>query len=309
MAEPLVTVIILAAHREHLLSNTLNSVKAQSYPHIQIIVTGSNEEAMRRVTDDIPGIELLTENASTDARFLNRAWQKARGNYLAILETGNLWYPEFLAVQLEMLQSGKADLTIANGLEETIGPNPVVLFQVRKNYRKFMSQAFDNWHHPTDEELQPMLIGEQLPPISGFLFRKSLFNRGWDEEFNRYHHQAALAAILTENQPSVAICRSRLWFRRLDPLTHLQPLEHTIREGAQSIAEAKRLLKHESISKQQSPLLKDSISLQYRLLALSCRKAGQQAVSLNYMAHAIRYNPEIMKNLLQKSKTYFFRSL
>lgn len=308
MAEPLVTVIILASHREHLLSNTLNSVKAQSYPHIQIIVTGSNEKALRRVTDDMPGIELLTENAATDARFLNRAWQQARGIYLAILETGNLWYPEFLAVQLEMLQSGKADLTIANGLEETIGPDPVVLFHVRKNYRKLLSQAFDNWYHPINEELQPMLIGEQLPPVSGFLFRKSLFNQGWDEEFIHYHHQAALASILKENRHPVAICRSRLWFRRLDPLTHLQPLEHTIRGGEQSVAEAKRLLKHAALTKQQLPLLKDSISLQYRLLALSCRKADQQVASLNYMAHAIRYKPEILKNLLQKSKSYLFRS-
>lgn len=309
MTDPLVTVIILAANREHLLSNTLNSVRAQTYPNVQIIVTGSNEQSIRRITDGIPGIVLLTEDAATDTRLLNRAVEKATGTFLAVLETGNLWYPEFLTVQLEMLQSGKADLTLANGMEETISPDPVVLFNVRQTYRKRMKQTSAIWYHPGDEELLPMLTGEQLPPVSAFVFRKSLLENGWNEQLIRYYHQAALISLLKRHKPVVAICQKRLWFRRLDPLQHLQSIENAIREGEQSIAEAKQLLTHRAVGKNQKSLLKDSISLQYRLLALSSRKAGQQARSLQYVLQAVLNKPAILKHLLRKSTTYLLRRI
>jgi len=309
MADPLVTVIVLAAQREHLLSNSLNSVKAQSYPNVQIIVTGSNEQSIRRITDDMQGIEVLADTSATDTRLLNRAYEQAKGNYLAVLETGNLWYPDFLAVQVDILQKGKADLTIVNGLEETIRPDPVVLFQVRRSYRRLLSQTFDTWYHPADSELRPMLTGEQLPPISGFVFRKSLLNKGWDEAFIHYNHQAALASLLKNHTPVVAICRSRLWFRRLDPLTHLQPMENTIRDGEQRIMEAKKMLRYKALSKMQLELLKENISLQYRLLALSSRKAGQQVASLYYTLNAICYKPGLLKILAIKSKTYLLRRI
>lgn len=309
MADPLVTVIVLAAQREHLLSNSLNSVKAQSYSNMQIIVTGSNEQSIRRITDDMQGIEVLADTSATDTWLLNRALEKATGTFLAVLETGNLWYPDFLTVQLDLLQKGKADLTIANGLEETSGPDSVVLFQVRKNYRRLLSQSFENWYHPADAELPPMLTGDQLPPISGFIFRKSLLNKGWDEAFIHYNHQVALAGILKNHTPVVAICRSRLWFRRLDPLMHLQPMEKNILYGEQRIVEAKKILRYKNHSKLQAELLKDSISLQYLLLALSFRKAGKYTASLNNTIHAVRYKPTLLKTLLRKSKTYLLRRI
>lgn len=309
MSEPLVTVIILAARREHLLSNTLNSVRAQTHPNVQIIVTGSNEQSIRRITDGIPGIELLTEATATDTRLLNRALKQANGTFLAILETGNLWYPEFLTAQLEILQNGKADLTFANGMEETISPDPVELFNVRQAYRKRMKQTSDIWYYPSDEELLPMLTSEQLPPVSAFVFRKSLLNKAWDEQFIRYYHQAALISLFLKHKPVVAICKTCLWFRRLDPLTHLQSSEKTIREGEQCVVEGKKLLTYTALSKEQKSNLKDSISLQYRLLALSSRKAGQPAASLYYTLNAIRYRPALLKLLIYKSTTYLLRRL
>jgi hypothetical protein len=309
MADPLVTVIIMAARREHLLSNTLNSVKAQSYPNVQIIVTGSNEQSIRRITDDMQGIEVLADPSATDTRLLNRALEKATGTFLAVLETGNLWFPDFLAVQLEMLVTGKADLTIANGLEETIGQDPVVLFQARQNYRKVMAQAFDTWYHPTQEELLPMLTGDQLPPVSAFVFRKTLLDKGWADQFIRYYHQAAMISLLNKYKPVIATCRKRLWFRRLDPLTHLQPIENAIREGEQCVLEATSLLTYTALRKDQRSYLKDSISLQYRLLALSCRKAALQTDSIRYTLKAIRYRPALLKILVKKSKTYLLRRI
>jgi glycosyltransferase involved in cell wall biosynthesis len=309
MTDSLVTVIILAARREHLLSNTLNTVRAQSYPHIQIMVTGSNEPAIRRITDHLPEIELLTEDAASDTQLLNRALERAKGTYLAVLESGNLWYPDFLAVQLEMLVTGKADLTIANGLEETIGPDPVVLFQARQNYRKVMAQTFDSWYHPTQEELLPMLTGDQLPPVSAFVFRKALLDKGWTDQFIRYYHQAAMISLLNKYKPVIATCRKRLWFRRLDPLTHLQPIENAIREGEQCVLEATSLLTYTALRKDQRSYLKDSISLQYRLLALSCRKAALQTDSIRYTLKAIRYRPVLLKILVKKSKTYLLRRI
>ncbi|MBE9068951.1 glycosyltransferase [Leptolyngbya cf. ectocarpi LEGE 11479] len=105
---PLITVVIPAYNCQTTIRNTLRSVFEQTYSTLEIIVVddGSTDDTLDilKTLDDDRLTVLTQPNAGVSAS-RNRGLRHASGEFVALLDSDDLWLPDKLADQLEALQS------------------------------------------------------------------------------------------------------------------------------------------------------------------------------------------------------------
>lgn len=109
-ALPLITVIIPAYNAAATLNETLCSVRGQTYQDLEILVVddGSKDEtaaiAEHHAEADIR-VRLIRQGNAGVAAARNNALQQARGNWVAPIDADDLWHPEKIARQVEIMRA------------------------------------------------------------------------------------------------------------------------------------------------------------------------------------------------------------
>jgi glycosyltransferase involved in cell wall biosynthesis len=104
-APPLVSVIIPAYNAAAFLGETLDSVLAQTYPNLEIIVVddGSTDATPHLLDGYRERIRVLREANAGQGAARNYGAREARGNLLAFLDNDDLWDPDKIACQVGLL--------------------------------------------------------------------------------------------------------------------------------------------------------------------------------------------------------------
>jgi glycosyltransferase involved in cell wall biosynthesis len=107
VTEPgLVTAVLIVRNGERFLGQALDSVRAQTYRPIETIVVDGNSTdgtaALARARSDV---RVLTQHGAGIAAAYNTGIGAARGEYLAFLSHDDLWVPEKLALQVDVLRT------------------------------------------------------------------------------------------------------------------------------------------------------------------------------------------------------------
>ena len=105
---PKVSVIIPAFNRAVLLKEAVVSVHRQTYPHVEIIIVddGSTEDQERYLVDlGIPYRLLIQEKKSGVSAARNRGVREARGEYIAFLDSDDLWDKKKIQKQVDRLEA------------------------------------------------------------------------------------------------------------------------------------------------------------------------------------------------------------
>ena len=107
MTVPLVSVVIPAYNRAHLLPETLESVLAQSYTSIETIVVddGSTDNTAQLLEGYGPHIRVIAQANQGEGPARNTGIAAARGTYIAFVDSDDIWLPEKLERQLQVLTS------------------------------------------------------------------------------------------------------------------------------------------------------------------------------------------------------------
>ncbi|QKY70436.1 glycosyltransferase family 2 protein [Lentibacillus sp. CBA3610] len=108
---PLISVITPAYNAEEFIMETMDSVIAQTYSNWEMMIvddcssdrTVSCVKHYEQQDERIKLIELEENSGSAIAR--NTAMERARGRYIAFLDSDDLWFPEKLEKQLQFMQS------------------------------------------------------------------------------------------------------------------------------------------------------------------------------------------------------------
>ncbi len=106
--KPLVSVIIPTFNRGHIIARSVDSVLAQTFTDYEIIVVddgstdNTGEFLKKHYGDRIQYISQSVNKGLANAR--NRGIEASRGTYIAILDDDDLWLPEKLALQVELLK-------------------------------------------------------------------------------------------------------------------------------------------------------------------------------------------------------------
>jgi glycosyltransferase involved in cell wall biosynthesis len=106
---PVVSVIIPTHNREDLIGETIQSVLDQTFTDFEILVVDNGStDATCRVIEGIGDSRIhyyYQENTGGPAGPRNTGIKKARGQYIAFLDSDDLWLKDKLALQVEILDS------------------------------------------------------------------------------------------------------------------------------------------------------------------------------------------------------------
>ena len=111
--KPKVSIIIPVYNAEKFLSETIESVIAQTYTDWEIIAvddgsTDRSREILRKYEQRLPlKIRVITQKNSGVSIARNNAIAIAKGEYIAFLDHDDLWLPDKLEKQVELLDSNK----------------------------------------------------------------------------------------------------------------------------------------------------------------------------------------------------------
>ena len=110
---PLVSVIIPTFNRADYLAKAVESVRAQTYPDWELIVVDDESvdptrERMRLCCARDDRIQYFRQNRQGVSVSRNMGIRRARGAYVAFLDDDDLWLPEKLKTQVEMMESDPA---------------------------------------------------------------------------------------------------------------------------------------------------------------------------------------------------------
>ena len=117
VSEQLVSAIVPAFNAEKTLSETLDSIRAQTHPKLEIIVvddgsTDSTPAIVRAHQSADPRIRLVQQENAGVASARNAAAAEARGAFLAPIDADDLWHPVKIERQLAQFAEGAADVGV-----------------------------------------------------------------------------------------------------------------------------------------------------------------------------------------------------
>lgn len=107
MTSPLVSVIIPTYNRAHYIAASIQSALDQTYPHLEVIViddgsTDNTAEILTRFDDRVHCIKQVNQGVAA-AR--NTGLAQVQGQYIAFLDSDDLWLPDKLEKQIAALEA------------------------------------------------------------------------------------------------------------------------------------------------------------------------------------------------------------
>lgn len=114
-----VSVVIPTYNRAELINRAIESVLQQTYSDIEIIVVDDasedeTESAVKKIkSEKLRYIRLKQNGGACKAR--NTGIRAAKGNYVAFLDSDDIWNPDKLEKQMTFLREKKAEVVACNG--------------------------------------------------------------------------------------------------------------------------------------------------------------------------------------------------
>jgi len=107
-ASPRFSIVVPTYNRAKTLQRTLDSCFAQTYADFEVIVVddGSSDGTLEALgTNTDPRLVVVPQQNAGPAAARNHGMRRARGSYIAFLDSDDLWYPEFLATAQAQLEA------------------------------------------------------------------------------------------------------------------------------------------------------------------------------------------------------------
>jgi glycosyltransferase involved in cell wall biosynthesis len=160
--KPLVSAIIPTYNRAHIIGEAVESALAQTYPNLEVIVVddGSKDDTLARLQKFGDKIRVISQANAGPAAARNRGMEAARGEFIAFLDSDDIWLPEKTERQVDLLQRAGASV-------------PCCLSNILMKWKAGDRLSFDiAWLKPEAEE------GVWLNADEVLATRMVLFNQG-----------------------------------------------------------------------------------------------------------------------------------
>jgi len=175
---PLVSVIVPTYNRPDMLPDTLRSILAQTYPHIEIVVVNDAGEDVDRLVKGVApnAVYLRHERNKGLAGARNTGINHAQGKYIAYLDDDDLFYPDHVETLVTFLEGSDHKVAYTD------------------SYRAFQSQASGRYEvvrrelaHGVDFDYDRILV-DNFVPVLCFMHEKSCIEEsGYFDESLRRH--------------------------------------------------------------------------------------------------------------------------
>lgn len=179
---PLVTVIVPTYNCARFLPEALNSILAQQYPNLEIIVVddGSSDGSADIAETYGSPVRVIRQENQGPAAARNRAAKEAKGEYFAFLDGDDIWLPEKLKVQVEHLLAHPEIGVVYGGFQRWIMDKNGIYPQAKDvpviKPNEELDKSLSGWiyHH--------MLLDNYIHIITAVIPRKLFENLGGMDE-------------------------------------------------------------------------------------------------------------------------------
>ncbi|MBQ8822381.1 MAG: glycosyltransferase family 2 protein [Lachnospiraceae bacterium] len=208
MKQDLVSIVTPVYCAQDYIEETLNSVVAQSYPHLEhiLVVDGAQDPTIpyiRQYMEKHPQarIRLVVQETNQGAAHArNRGVEEAMGRYIAYIDADDVWRPDKLAKQLEFMEKTGAGFCFSSyefGDENAKGTGKVVRVPETISYRQALKNTtiftstvvFDTERIPKEEIRMPIIKSEDTA-LWWKILRAGRQAHGLDENLVTYRRPA-----------------------------------------------------------------------------------------------------------------------
>jgi glycosyltransferase involved in cell wall biosynthesis len=175
---PKISVVIPLYNHARYIEETVNSVLAQSYGDFELIIvndgsTDDSEAVVGRMKDD--RIRYFSQDNQGAPRTINRGVELARGAYVSILNSDDVYYPERLRECMAVCEADPSLSAVFSHLEFIDGEG---------NFVKYLRGAEENWQEHAPETsfkgahnmVLDLLAGNFLTTTSNLFCKKGVFD-------------------------------------------------------------------------------------------------------------------------------------
>ncbi|MBL8014066.1 MAG: glycosyltransferase, partial [Candidatus Omnitrophica bacterium] len=166
MKNPLVSVIIPTYNRSALIGESLKSALGQSYKNIEIIVVddGSTDNTRDVVAAFAPAVEYIYKPNSGPAATRNVGIAKARGEFVAFLDSDDLWEPAKIEKQLQCFEENPQAAMVSSNFRYIDGKGRII-----------KDPGSEPGYQPSDFIIKDMLRVRFPFATPAFLIKKEIF--------------------------------------------------------------------------------------------------------------------------------------
>ncbi len=215
---PLVSVLIATHNRADLVCEAIASVRRQTHPRIEIIVTddGSSDGTVRRLAE-MPDVQLLVahERAGPGAA-RNSALACARGAFIAPLDSDDVWTPCFLERSIAALADHQLDFVFSNWTCEWGASSGLDLTLAHEGPGMLQTRSHAEWWILDPVIARRVFLRGCPAPSSSLVLRRESMPRGWNEQMLIGDDHYLLIDMVASGFDRVAFTCERRWTKRRD---------------------------------------------------------------------------------------------
>lgn len=217
MIRGLVSVIIPTYNRADYVVEALVSARAQTYPLTQIIVVddGSEDDTARRVAE-AGGAEYHFQENRGQGSARNLGLRFARGEYVASLDSDDLWDEDFLARGVECLEAHGLDFAFTDWVKLRGGLSSPSEWLRDGKWRPYQSRRRGDWFLLNPAEVTKLFLDICPAPSSSLVIRRDSIASGWGEQMRIADDWFLLLEMALSRRCKAAFSLTPRWKKRVD---------------------------------------------------------------------------------------------
>jgi hypothetical protein len=217
MIEGLVSVIIPTYNRADYVVEAVRSAQAQTYPRKQIIVVddGSSDDTARRVAE-LGGVEYIRQPNRGQGAARNRGLRVAEGEFIASLDSDDLWDADFLSRSVECLEEFRLDFVFTNWVKVR-GDRTLPSEWLRDGkWGEYRTDVRGEWWLLTPPQVRRLFLERCPSPSSSLLLRRDSIASGWGEHMQIADDWYLILDMALRRPCRAAFTLEPRWRKRVD---------------------------------------------------------------------------------------------
>lgn len=312
---PLITVIIPTYNRSDKIGAAINSVLNQTYQSIQLIVVDDgSEDDTKTLMKQFPAVEFIIQKHAGQAAARNNGLRRAKGVFIASLDSDDVWQPNFLQHCVEKIERDDLDFVFTNWIQQSHNNTTRNYLKTYPLLAPYVKKERQGWIDLDSANLKAIYLKGCPSPSSSALVRKSSLVSGWNEMIQIGDDWCLFLDMILNKECKAAISMDQLWTKNVNDLNiydgrawnEITELLY-VRDVKRLIVRYKNILNEDEIKELQALHLRGMLSLAiYHLFKKGNIRLSSSLVKRSFSLNAyqsIKMFPEILKVFMDRQFT------
>lgn len=242
----LVSVIIITFNRAELVLQAIESVQRQTWKTTQIIVVddGSTDDT-KKLIENMPGIFYIRQENQGMAAARNKGLTHASGEFVAALDSDDLWSCDFLEQSVTALRTLQVELVFSNWTAiYADGTVERSYFEMKYEWWKFSRSKIPHWRIVEPSLIRKIMLDSCIAPTSAWLIRRESMGDGWTKFIDLTEDWSLVLDVVLSKPCSVGANMKRSWLKRKETNNIFDGAKIPVSKSMQVYSPRRILLRH-----------------------------------------------------------------